>query len=242
MANLWFKFYGGEYMSDAKVGRMDAAERSCWLTLLCLASMSDTGIIKYLSVDDLLTKSGIKWDPYNSGDWEKCQNVLVKFSQMKMIKVSTDESSIEIVNWAKRQERIAQTPYERVKKYRENKAKLEIDNKMITDDNVNDSDRKEKKRKEKKIQYIIYSDFFLEFYNLYPRKVGKTGAYKKWETVIKKTDPKIIIKGLKDQLNANMFSPEEKYIKHPEVWLNKGCWEDEIKKVEVKATPKTKSY
>jgi hypothetical protein len=242
MANLWFKFYGGEYMSDAKIGRMDAAERSCWLTLLCLASMSDTGTIKYLSVDDLLTKSGIKWDPYNSGDWEKCQNVLVKFSQMKMIKVSTDESSIEIVNWAKRQEKIAQTPYERVKKYRENKAKLENDNEMITDDNADDNNRIEENRKEKNIKEIIYSDDFLKFYNLYPRKIGKMGAYKKWETTIKKVDPEKIIKGLQDQLDAKMFSDDQKFIKHPEVWLNKGCWDDTIIKKENKEIKIIKKY
>ena len=241
MANLWFKFYGGEYMSDAKVGRMDAAERSCWLTLLCLASMSDTGIIKYLSVDDLLTKSGIKWDPYNSGDWEKCQNVLVKFSQMKMIKVSTDESSIEIVNWAKRQERIAQTPYERVKKYRENKAKIENDNEMITDDNADDSVRKEKKRKEKIIN-IIYTDDFLKFYNLYPRRIGKIGAFKKWEVMEKRVGAEKIIKGLQDQLDAKMFSEQEKFIKHPEVWLNKGCWDDEIIKKENTQIKTIKKY
>ncbi len=81
---------------------------------------------------------------------------------------------------------------------------------------------------------INYSDPFLEFYKLYPRKVGKLGAFKKWETIIKKVDYKNIIKGLQNQLDANMFSDQEKYIKHPEVWLNKGCWEDEIKKVEKK--------
>lgn len=242
MSNLWFKFYGGEYMSDAKIGRLDPAERSCWLTLLCLASMSDTGIIKYLSVEDLLTKSGIRWDPYNKGDWENCQNVLVKFAQMKMIKVNSDESCIEIINWTKRQERIAQTPYERVKKYRENKAKKENDNEMITDDNGDDSDRIEKNRKENnKINKIIYSDEFLEFYKKYPRKVGKLGAWKKWEVATKQVDGKIIIKAVQDQINAKMFDPNPKYIKHPQVWLNQGCWEDEIiKKEEIIKT--TKSY
>ena len=242
MANLWFKFYGGEFMSDAKIGRMDSAERSCWLTLLCLASMTDNGIIKYLSVDDLLTKSGIKWDPYNTGDWEKCQNILIKFSQMKMIKVSTDESSIEIINWAKRQERIAQTPYERLKKHRQNKEKLENDNEMITDDNGNDSIRKEKKRKEKKILNIIYTDDFLKFYGLYPRKVGKLGAFKKWETVVEKMDPSIILDLLQKQIDAKMFDKEQKFIKHPEVWLNKGCWDDEIIKKEDTQIKTIKKY
>jgi len=296
MANTWFKFYGGEYMSDAKIGRLDPAERSCWITLLCLASMSDSGVIKYLSIEDLLIKSGIKWDPYNTGDWEKCQNVLVKFSQMKMIKVSTDESSIKIINWAKRQERTAQTPYERTKKYRElnyekinarNAVKRALDrgeltrdvcevcgdpkseahhtsynredwlkvkwlckkhhtithndDAMMTDDDSNDDTRIEENRIEENNNKIIYSDDFLNFYNLYPRKIGKLGAYKKWETIIKKVDKNKIITGLKNQIDAKMFDKEMKFIKHPEVWLNKGCWDDEIIKKETQET-KTKSY
>lgn len=82
MANQWFKFYGGEYLSDPKIGRLSPAERSCWITLLSMASMSDRGIIKYLDTDDLLEKSGIRHNPYNEGDWEKCQNVLVFFPNL----------------------------------------------------------------------------------------------------------------------------------------------------------------
>jgi hypothetical protein len=120
MANQWFKFYGGEYLSDPKIGRLSPAERSCWITLLSMASMSDEGIIKYLDTDDLLEKSGIRHNPYNEGDWEKCQNVLVKFSQMKMISVDDKESMIRVINWEKRQEHNL-TVAERVAKSREKK-------------------------------------------------------------------------------------------------------------------------
>jgi len=159
MANQWFKFYGGEYLSDSKIGRLTDSERSCWLTLLCMASMTDDGIIKFLSIDDLLTKSGIKWDPYNEGAWEKCQGVLTKLSGMKMIKVDTDQSSIEITNWDKRQERTAQTPYERVKKHRENKVKIENDNEnetVITKMITTEENRIEENRIDIK---SIYSEF-----------------------------------------------------------------------------------
>ena len=88
---------------------------------------------------------------------------------------------------------------------------------------------------------INYTNDFLEFYKLYPRKVGKLGAFKKWQTVVEKVNAQEIMKGLQNQIDAKMFSKEEKYIKHPEVWLDKGCWEDEIiiKKEIIK---QTKSY
>jgi len=173
MANQWFKFYGGEYLSDSKIGRLTDSERSCWLTLLCMTSMTDDGIIKFLSIDDLLIKSGIKWDPYNEGAWEKCQGILTKLSGMKMIKVDTEQSIIQIINWDKRQERTAQTPYERVKKHRDSmkrenvimplsndnegeeknvkkailhKAGMESDNENDNGDNENDNDRIEENR------------------------------------------------------------------------------------------------
>jgi hypothetical protein len=57
MVNQWFKFYGGEYLSDPKMDRLTVQERSCWLTLLCMGSQS-SGIIKYLSPESLITKSG----------------------------------------------------------------------------------------------------------------------------------------------------------------------------------------
>jgi len=206
MANQWFKFYGGEYLSDGKIGRLTDSERSCWLTLLCMASQADDGIIKFLAIDDLLTKSGIKWDPYNEGSWEKCQSVLTKLSGMKMIKVDTEQSSVEIVNWNKRQERIAQTPYERVKKHRKNKAKIENDNAIDNGDNENDNDRIEENRieenKESKAKAFspplpeevkkycqerknkINSQNFVDFYQTKGWMVGKN-KMKDWKACVR---------------------------------------------------------
>lgn len=102
MANQWFKFYGGEYLTDSKVGRLNGNERSAWLTLLCMASM-DGGVIKYLSTEDLLMKSGIRFNPYDTTEWDDMQNVLKTFENYKMVKVRED-GSVEILNWEKRQE------------------------------------------------------------------------------------------------------------------------------------------
>lgn len=71
-------------------------------------------------------------------------------------------------------------------------------------------------------------ELFEEFYNLYPKHVDKKNALKSWEKAIKTNDPKMIIDNLSQQIQANMFSEEKKYIAAPAVWLNNERWENEI--------------
>ena len=119
MANQWFKFYGGDYLSDPKIERLSPIERSCWVTILCMASMSEGGVIEFLTVESLLNRSGIQFDPYHPEEWEKALNVLVKFKNLKMIDTN-DEGEIVVINWQKRQEHNL-TVAERVAKSRRNK-------------------------------------------------------------------------------------------------------------------------
>jgi hypothetical protein len=146
--NQWFKFYGAEYLSDPKMDRLSVQERSCWLTILCMASQGD-GKIKFLSVESLLNKSGIHFNPYDSQEWDKACGVLKTFEQYEMIKID-NKGVIEVLNWNKRQN-TAMTGYERVKKYRKNMIKMGNDNEMITDDNGDDNDRGDKIRGEENI-------------------------------------------------------------------------------------------
>lgn len=129
--NQWFKFYGGEFLSDPKIASLSAQERSCWMTLLSLASISSTpGMVEFLTVEVLLTKSGITLDPYNPEEWNASLAVLDKFVRMKMISKS-DDGVIEILNWQKRQE-TALTVAERQARYRENKKSNEIVTARVT--------------------------------------------------------------------------------------------------------------
>lgn len=77
---------------------------------------------------------------------------------------------------------------------------------------------------------IPYPKEFDLFWQKYPRKTGKSATLRKWSTITKKIDGGVILSGLEAQINAGLFQKEEQFIKHPEVWLNKGCWEDEVKK------------
>lgn len=146
MPNPWFKFYGNEYLADQKMLGLSACERSCWLTLLCLASNSDNpSVIKYLDEQKLMTMSGID---FNKDEWEETKGVLKLFEKLKMITLdnANDNVVITIINWQKRQQ-ICLTPYERVKKYRLKQQNDNVnDNAMITTDkNRIDKNRIDKK-------------------------------------------------------------------------------------------------
>lgn len=123
MANQWFKFYGGEYLSDTKMLQLDAIERSCWVTLMCLASQSETGEVKFLSEEQLQVLAGVK---------EPKQGILQKFENLKMIQICN--GNVTLINWEKRQ---YSEGYSRVKQFRKRKS------------NTKDNDRIEENRIEK---------------------------------------------------------------------------------------------
>lgn len=209
MINPWFKFYGGEYLSDPKIGSLTPQERSCWITLLCLSSTSSVpGIIEYLTVEVLLEKSGIKFDPYHPEEWDSCISILAKFERMKMIKMH-DGGSIEIVNWGKRQES-AMTVTERVRKYRMKSKENQEDVTNVTNGNETDNDRIEENRIEESIiigsqsskrfikptfeqltQYClerknsVNPQKFLDHYESNGWKIGGKGAMKDWKAAVR---------------------------------------------------------
>lgn len=161
MVNPWFKFYGSEYLSDTKIASLSASERSCWITLLCLAGNSNEGgMIRYLTIEVLLEKSGIKFNPFETEDeWNNCFCVLSKLEKMKMIKLH-DEGEVEILNWGKRQETTL-TNSERQAKYRENKKSNEKVTGVTTKVTL-EKKRIEERRREKKEEGGNRSILYLE--------------------------------------------------------------------------------
>src|SRR5699024_3443709 len=77
--------------------------------------------------------------------------------------------------------------------------------------------------------YISTSNdaLFEDFWNVYPRKIAKKEAGKKFAKAVKDgTDPNTIIAGAKTY-EASVVGKEQKYVAHPTTWLNQGRWEDE---------------
>ncbi len=114
MSQQWFKFYGAEYLSDPKIFSLNGNQRSCWVTLLSLASTSTIpGEIPYLTEERLFGMSGLD---FTRDEWEDCQGTLQKFVNLEMIKIENEK--ITILNFKKRQE-VYLTNAERQAKYRE---------------------------------------------------------------------------------------------------------------------------
>lgn len=70
---------------------------------------------------------------------------------------------------------------------------------------------------------------WIKFWSVYPRKVSKQGALKRWTTAIKTTDPAVIIAGA-ERYAADVArrQVERDKIKHPDGWLNDRRWEDDL--------------
>lgn len=225
----WYKFYGSEFLSDTKIATLNAQERSCWITLLCLASTAtNSGTIEFLTVEVLLKKSGIECDPYNPDEWNNALGVLHKFERMKMISMNED-GQIRLINWSKRQES-AMTGYERIKKHRQNKAKLKNDNEMITHDNENDNCRIDKNRIEENRIHNTYtsekSDMFNQFWTAYPKKELKKRTQEVWKR--KNLDSKIseIVNFIEKAKITDRW--KKGFVKQPPAFLNGECWNDDV--------------
>jgi hypothetical protein len=70
------------------------------------------------------------------------------------------------------------------------------------------------------------SDYREQFWAKYPRKTGKAAAIRKLDGVRKagKVEFSTIMTAVEKYAAANR---DPQFIKHPETWINKGCWDDE---------------
>lgn len=74
--------------------------------------------------------------------------------------------------------------------------------------------------------YDIGLPRFVDFWDAYPRKVGKAAARKAYRTAINRAGPDAVVDGAV-RLSADPNLPEQQYIPHPATWLNRDGWDDE---------------
>ena len=225
MANQWFKFYGGEYLSDPKMLALSASERSCWLTLLCYASMTGKdGIVTHLTEEMLMAQSGVS--PAND-EWNETKGVLKKLEKLGMISLSDNE--IEVKNWRKRQEMLL-TGAERSKRWRDTQRVNR--NGEVTKKSVVRNARIEENRIEENRIDNNTDHGFNEFWSAYPRKISKKTAYASWNR-IKNLDDALtrkIMESLEEHKKSQQWQKDDgKFIPHPSTWLNQERWNDELK-------------
>jgi FAD/FMN-containing dehydrogenase len=74
---------------------------------------------------------------------------------------------------------------------------------------------------------FAYSDEdFARFWAIYPRRVGKAAAYRKWKLAVREVAPQTIIEAARKFEAANRLK-DPQFIPYPEGWLNAGRWEDD---------------
>lgn len=226
-ATKWFKFYGGEYLSDPKIESLTPQERSCWVTLMCLASMSHgDGLIEFLTKEALLNKSGIYLDPYNPDDWDRALGVLEKFERMRMIK-TYENGNIQIINWERRQETNL-TDAERAKSYRDRKKIVTQTSHSRVTKVTQDKNRIDKNREDNT------NTLWESFWEKYPprRKVDKAKCEKKFCSFDEQTQKLILDDVIKRSTEHSDWLKEQgQFVPAPIVYLNKQIWETPIIKV-----------
>lgn len=70
------------------------------------------------------------------------------------------------------------------------------------------------------------ADGFAEFWDAYPRRVGKLAAQRAFAKALKATTAAEIIAGARRYAEQRR-GQDSKFTKHPTTWLNGGCWTDE---------------
>jgi hypothetical protein len=70
---------------------------------------------------------------------------------------------------------------------------------------------------------------FDEFWQAYPRKIGKAAAQKAYAKAVKQSGHGEIMEGLNSQL-PSISAKEVQFQPHPSTWLNQGRWADQVEK------------
>lgn len=75
---------------------------------------------------------------------------------------------------------------------------------------------------------------FNEFWEAYPRRIGKKAARSSWDRATRSATPEAILAALRAAL-PELSKKDAQYIPHPTTWLNQGRWEDETSKAAASA-------
>lgn len=220
----WIKI-STDILNDEKISIINTLpERDAilviWFLILIVAGRSNRGgyllLNEHLPYNDEMLAAVLQ-RPLNT-----VRLALETFVRLGMIEfvTSQDQNVIYITNFDAHQnlegmEKIREQTRLRTQKYRQNLLpEVRHGDVTVTPKNKNKN---------------IYTSKFENFWELYPRKVGKGQAQKAWmkqacnEEAVEK-----ILEALETQKNSNYFSQDPKFIPHPATWLNGQRWFDEL--------------
>ena len=87
----------------------------------------------------------------------------------------------------------------------------------------------------------VYTESFEKFWKAYPRRVGKMGAFKSWQSHVDETDaflPKAVIDDIEKRNRLRFWHADKSKIPMPSTFLNQHRWEDEDWEDEIKTRGK----
>jgi len=142
----------------------------------------------------------------------------LKKSQNVTIKTTNKFSVISIVNW---------DAYQQTEILNDNQNDKPLtSNRQATD---NKQEVKNKRIKE-------YTSDFLQFYDAYPKHIGREPAWKAWQKLNgSRPNLSTLITKINEMKKSEDWTKDNgKFIPHPATWLNQKRWEDEGVRLEVK--------
>jgi len=175
----------------------------------------------------------------------RCNSEELKSCLLELPNISindNDSFTVIIKNWIKYQKDSG--VYLRLKRYRKNKMITAIDN--VISPVISESKEKEENKEEERKKVIqrkkeeetkeekenILSSFDT-FWQIYPRKIGKGAARKKWDTLKKignLAPLETILQAINQQKQSEQWTKDSgEFIPYPTTWLNQERWSDEIK-------------
>jgi hypothetical protein len=146
------------------------------------------------------------------------------------------DGGLKVRNWEQRQyvSDTDPTNKERQKRYREKSkagggvtvtdAKRPRNGRVTRTETDTDTETDTERTKKKRV--AAPTDGFEEFYEAFPRRIGKGQALKAYRMAMHKTDASTLLNGAKGYAKARQ-GEDKQFTKHPATWLNGMCWLDE---------------
>ena len=200
-----------------------------WFRILCLAGKSNSGGL--LMMTDRIAYTEEMLSSIFQRDIKSIQLALNVFESLEMIE--RFDNKIYLTNWEKHQnteslDKIREDTRKRVARYRDKQKRLDC-NVTVTQDVTLRNDTEEEQEEEVEKEKNKYIGDFELFWSMYPKKVSKQDAYKRFIKVVKdQTTFDAIISDLEKRKGFEQWIKEKgKFIPNPSTYLNGQRWLDE---------------
>lgn len=206
-----FQFYPGDWRRDTQVQMATMETRGVWFELLCcMWDAPERGKVEG-GKDDICRMLGC-----NRQTFDRALNELIR---LKIADVTNCHNNVTIINRRMYRE---QKTRDNARLRKQRQRKREGCHGPVTPPSSPSSSSSPSKNN-------IYTDSFLKFWNVYPKKVGKKNAFKAFQKAKEKPPIGELVKIIESHKKSDQWKRDNgQYIPNPATWLNQGRWEDEL--------------